>query len=371
MRAEEFGYELPSELIAQYPEKERDGSRLLHLERRTGGIRHLVFRDVLEEMKAGDVLVLNNSRVISARIRGRKAGTGAKVEFLLLEKVDGMTWWSMVRPGKRFPSGSRVEILNTRGEASGLEAEVGDKNEEGHALIRFRDPEGTFSGSAGGGRELLDILEDNPIGETPLPPYIDRTWDSEEDPEVYQTVYAAERGSVAAPTAGLHWTRDLLGKVKQKGVELAEVTLHVGAGTFAPVKVDNVKDHTMHKERFEISGESADRLNRAMKEGRRIIAVGTTSLRVLESAVLDGPEGDFFKPGESETRLFVYPPCQFRVVGALITNFHLPQSTLMMLVSAFASPGSMEGVGTIRACYQEAINKRYRFFSYGDAMLIT
>lgn len=365
LRTKEFDYDLPEALIAQSPLEARDTSRLLMVGRKDGKIEHGQFRDIEHHLGENDLLVINNSRVIPARLRGSKYQTGAKVELLLLEELGPMEWWSMIRPGKRFAVGSKIKIENVRGEHSGWEADVEEKNEEGHVRLCFysTDNNNTIF-------HFKQVLEESNIGETPLPPYINRSWDEEKDPQVYQTVYAKNSGSVAAPTAGLHWTPQLLDRIEERGTHIAEITLHVGAGTFAPVKAATVDQHIMHNERFEISENSADILNRGLSDGRRIIAVGTTSLRVLESAVKKEGAVRFFNAGMSQTQLYVHPPYDFKVVDALVTNFHLPQSTLLMLVSAFASPGEMKGMELIRKSYQEAIASKYRFFSYGDAMFI-
>lgn len=363
-----FGYELPAELIAQKPPKERDEARLLGLSRTRDELRHEKFRDVVKYLERGDVLVLNNSRVMPARLRGKKRGHGANIELMLLEESADGRWWTMMRPGKRLPVGDWVELVTHSGERSTLRGVVTEKNEEGHGLIQFscRGNEIRATGMNG----LQGILAKEPVGETPLPPYIQRKWDPGEDPEDYQTVYAREMGSVAAPTAGLHWTPALLEEVKNKGVEIIEVTLHVGAGTFAPVKVQDISSHRMHEETYEITHEAGEALNRALQAGSRIIAVGTTSLRVLEGAVISDGSVHHFSPGRGRTDIFIYPPYDFRVTSGLITNFHLPHSTLLMLVSAFAAPGSLEGIERVRGWYEEAIRERYRFFSYGDAMII-
>lgn len=368
MRTENFDYQLPEELIAKYPRKQRDESRLMVIDRDTDRTEHRKFKDIMDYVGPGDVIVLNNSKVIPARLRGVKVGGRAKIELLLLEKQEANKWWAMIRPGKRCPVGTEIDIKTIQGSSSGIVGMISEKNKEGHGLIEFKDPEQSFSLNPT--IDLLDILESAPIGETPLPPYIDREWDPEEDPEVYQTVYAKHRGSVAAPTAGLHWTPELLEKIKTKGVEIIYVTLHVGAGTFAPVKASSIEKHEMHKEIYEISEPAALALTKAVKEKKRIIAVGTTSLRVLESAVKQDKDGLKFLAERSSTRLYVYPPYSFKAVSSLITNFHLPQSTLLMLVSAFRSPENSDGIQKMMEHYQEAIKEKYQFFSYGDAMIM-
>ena len=340
MNVSDFDYDLPEELIAQDPLADRSSSRLLVLDKRSGDIHHRVFRDILEELKDGDVLVLNNTRVIPARLYGKKAGTGAVIEVLLLNRKQDNTWEVLVRPGKKAREGAVIEFGDGL-----LKGEIVGILEEGNRLIRFTY-EGIFE-------EILDRL-----GEMPLPPYIRHKL---QDKERYQTVYAKYDGSAAAPTAGLHFTKELLEEIKQKGVQVVEVTLHVGLGTFRPVKADTVEAHHMHTEHYIIDEATARTINAAKKEGRRVISVGTTSLRTLESAA--GEDG-LLKAGEGDTDIFIYPGYRFKVIDALITNFHLPKSTLVMLVSALA------GRDNIMKAYREAIEQRYRFFSFGDAMFI-
>ena len=340
MNVSDFDYDLPEELIAQDPLADRSSSRLLVLDKRSGDIHHRVFRDIVEELKDGDVLVLNNTRVIPARLYGKKAGTGAVIEVLLLNRKQDNTWEVLVRPGKKAREGAVIEFGDGL-----LKGEIVGILEEGNRLIRFTY-EGIFE-------EILDRL-----GEMPLPPYIRHKL---QDKERYQTVYAKYDGSAAAPTAGLHFTKELLEEIKQKGVQVAEVTLHVGLGTFRPVKADTVEAHHMHTEHYIIDEATARTINAAKKEGRRVISVGTTSLRTLESAA--GEDG-LLKAGEGDTDIFIYPGYRFKVIDALITNFHLPKSTLVMLVSALA------GRDNIMKAYREAIEQRYRFFSFGDAMFI-
>ena len=340
MNVSDFDYDLPEELIAQDPLADRSSSRLLVLDKRSGDIHHRVFRDILEELKDGDVLVLNNTRVIPARLYGKKAGTGAVIEVLLLNRKQDNTWEVLVRPGKKAREGAVIEFGDGL-----LKGEIVGILEEGNRLIRFTY-EGIFE-------EILDRL-----GEMPLPPYIRHKL---QDKERYQTVYAKYDGSAAAPTAGLHFTKELLEEIKQKGVQVAEVTLHVGLGTFRPVKADTVEAHHMHTEHYIIDEATARTINADKKEGRRVISVGTTSLRTLESAA--GEDG-LLKAGEGDTDIFIYPGYRFKVIDALITNFHLPKSTLVMLVSALA------GRDNIMKAYREAIEQRYRFFSFGDAMFI-
>ncbi len=340
MNVEDFDYELPEELIAQDPIPDRSSSRLLVLDRETGAIEHRVFRDILEYLKPGDCLVLNNTRVIPARLYGTRVGTGATVEVLLLKRREGDAWETLVKPGKKARPGT---VLDFGGQMQGTVLEIVD---DGNRLIRFQY-EGIFE-------EILDRL-----GEMPLPPYITHKL---EDRERYQTVYARHDGSAAAPTAGLHFTEELLQEIRARGVEIAELTLHVGLGTFRPVKVEKVEEHHMHSEFYQVDEETAARVNAARARGSRIIAVGTTSCRTLESAT---DETGILHAGSGWTDIFIYPGYRFKMVDALITNFHLPKSTLMMLVSALA------GREHILAAYEEAVKKRYRFFSFGDAMFIT
>ncbi len=353
-----FDFPLPPELIAQQPALERDGSRLLVVERATGTVRHQWFRDLVGHFQPGDVLVLNDSRVIPARLRGFKPESGGEIEILLLEAVAADEWWVLLKPGKRVRPGTRIVFRTPAGGESPVQAEVLAKNDEGHCRLRFT---GT-----------TDVIASaHELGEMPLPPYISRPAPAVglADRTRYQTVYAAHDGSVAAPTAGLHLTPPLLAELRARGVEIHFVTLHVGAGTFAPVKVDCLADHRMHEERFDVPETTAAALNRAQAEGRRIVAVGTTTTRVLEHVARTHGQ---LVAGPGRTRIFIYPPATFRVVNALITNFHLPQSTLLMLVSALAAPGAHpQGRDLILRAYAEAVRERYRFFSYGDAMFLT
>jgi S-adenosylmethionine:tRNA ribosyltransferase-isomerase len=353
----DFDFELPPELIAQHPLPQRDASRLLVVHRASGSLEHRAFSDIVDYLRPGDVMVLNNSRVIPARLRAMNARTSGKFEVLLLEENAENDWWVMLRPGKRAQLGAQLTLLDANGNPTPLNAVVTEINQEGHRRLKFSGPE-----------NVLDVVER--IGEVPLPPYIERKGKTEleADKERYQTVYANPAGSVAAPTAGLHFTPALLERVATVGVEVHFVTLHVGLGTFAPVKSDNITDHTMHEERYEVPPSTADAINRARAENRRIIAVGTTSLRVLESATAGKDEP--LKSGPGRARIFIYPPYQFRCVDLLLTNFHLPRSTLIMLVSAFATPGEPSGRETVLHAYRTAIENRYRFFSYGDAMLL-
>ena len=340
MKVTEFDYELPEELIAQTPIKKRDESRLMVLNRKEQTIEHRIFKDIIDYLKPGDVLVRNNTKVIPARLYGRKE-TGAKVEFLLLNNIEGDIWESIVRPGNKLHVGAKVIFGDGILQAKILEVMPG-----GTRKVEFKY-DGIFN-------EILDK-----IGLMPLPPYIH---ESLKEKDRYQTVYAKYDGSAAAPTAGLHFTPELLEKIQEKGVEIANVTLHVGIGTFRPVKEDTVEAHKMHSEHFYIKQEDVDKINKAKKEGRRVIAVGTTSCRVLES-IADEKTG-IVKQIEDDTEIFIYPGYKFKCIDGLITNFHLPQSTLLMLVSALA------GKDYIMKAYKEAVKERYRFFSFGDAMFI-
>ena len=348
MHINDFDYELPEELIAQKPADKRDASRLLVVHRETGETEHRHFYDILEYLNEGDCLVLNNSKVLPARLYGIKDGTGAKVEFLLIKRIDGDRWETMVRPGKRLKPGDSVMFS----EAPLLKADIIDYGNDGTRIVEF-SYDGIF----------MERLEE--IGSMPLPPYIERQSENE-DRDRYQTVYCREEGSVAAPTAGLHFTEELLEKARAKGVELAYVTLHVGIGTFRPVKCENIEDHSMHFEEYHIDEETADTINRAKAEGRRVISVGTTSTRTMESAAYFDEEKGCWQvsAGENSTGIFIYPGYEFRIIDSLITNFHLPKSTLLMLISALYDREKILEV------YQEAIRERYRFFSYGDAMFI-
>jgi S-adenosylmethionine:tRNA ribosyltransferase-isomerase len=355
MRTSDFDFDLPQELIAQEPTRERDQSRLLVLDRRTESIVHAVFSDLPSHVQPGDVVVLNDSRVLPARLRGLNRRTGGRFEVLLLHQAAINDWWAMVRPGNRAREGTLIDVIGPSGLPSGIHANVVEINAEGHRRLAFH-----------GAPDLIHVLER--IGETPLPPYIRReTGATAQDRERYQTVYAEPAGSVAAPTAGLHFTPRLLKHLQAKGATLVTVTLHVGPGTFAPVKTESLAAHSMHHESYEITAEAAQVINEAKRLQHRILAVGSTSLRVLESAARDS---GFVEGRRGTTDLFLYPPCSFRVVDCLLTNFHLPRSTLLMLVSAFASPGRTDGTELIRRVYAGAIVRRYRFFSFGDAMLL-
>lgn len=343
MNISDFDYHLPPELIAQHPADKRDESRLLVVHRNTDTIEHKHFYDIIDYLRPGDCLVMNNSKVIPARLFGVKEQTGAKVEFLLIKRKDGDVWESMVKPGKKLHPGDVVAF----DEQGRLKAEVIGYGDDGTRLVRFLY-EGVFG-------ELLDEL-----GKIPLPPYIDRE-NEKEDKERYQTVYCRDEGSVAAPTAGLHFTEELLGRVREKGVKTAFVTLHVGIGTFRPVKCETVEEHKMHFEEYHIDEENARIINEAKAAGGRIISVGTTSTRTLESAAA---EDGTVPAGSGSTGIFIYPGYRFKVVEALITNFHLPKSTLLMLISALYDREK------ILKIYEEAVRQEYRFFSYGDAMFI-
>ncbi|MBQ4425203.1 MAG: tRNA preQ1(34) S-adenosylmethionine ribosyltransferase-isomerase QueA [Lachnospiraceae bacterium] len=342
MNVNDFDYDLPQELIAQDPLADRSSSRLLILDKESGAVRHSVFRDITNELRPGDCLVINNTKVIPARLFGVKEDTGAAVEVLLLKRLADCenTWETLVRPGKKCRPGTRLSFGDGL-----LNAVVEDVLEEGNRRIRFE-----FSGIF---EEILDQL-----GEMPLPPYITHKL---EDKNRYQTVYAKYDGSAAAPTAGLHFTKELLEEIRWMGVSIAEITLHVGLGTFRPVKAETVEDHHMHSEFYTVDETAAALINKAREKGGRIIAVGTTSCRTLESAAR---EDGTVQPCSGWTDIFIYPGYHFKLVDALITNFHLPKSTLVMLVSALA------GREHILAAYEEAIRQRYRFFSFGDAMFI-
>ncbi len=340
MKVSEFSYELPEELIAQHPYDKRDEARLMVLNKNNQTIEHRIFKDIINYLNPGDCLVINNTKVIPARLYGKK-DTGANVEFLLLKRIEKDTWEAMVRPGNKLKPGSKVVFGDGL-----LKATVLEVIEGGNRKVEFKY-NGIFN-------EILDQ-----IGLMPLPPYI--TEATREDNKKYQTVYAKYEGSAAAPTAGLHFTEDLLEKIKLKGVEVANVTLHVGIGTFRPVKVENVEEHEMHSEHFYIKKEDAEKINNAKKSGKRVIACGTTSCRVLESV---SDENGFVKEIEDDTSIFIYPGYKFKCIDSLITNFHLPQSTLIMLVSSLA------GKDFIMKAYNEAVTKKYKFFSFGDAMLI-
>lgn len=340
MRVEDFDYELPQRLIAQTPAEPRDASRLMVLHRDSGAIEHRVFRDVCDYLRPGDVLVVNNTRVMPARLYGHK-DTGARIEIMLLERLDGDVWKALVKPGKRVREGAEIGFPGTAMRARCL----GIEEQSGARILRF-SYEGVFE-------EILDR-----IGIMPLPPYITEQL---KEQERYQTVYSKHKGSAAAPTAGLHFTPHLLQKIRAKGVEIREVLLHVGLGTFRPVQTERVEDHAMHAEYYEVSEETAQALRKAKEEGRRIIAVGTTSVRTLESLLQDCGE---FRARRAETNIFIYPGIGLKAIDGMITNFHLPKSTLIMLVSAFA------GTELTMQAYHEAVAREYRFFSFGDAMLI-
>ncbi len=340
MKTSDFYYDLPKELIAQSPLSDRSASRLMHLSLKDGSIEHRHFTDILDYLKEGDCLVINDTKVIPARLYGHKEDTGAVIEILLLKRKENDIWECLVKPGKKARPGAKISF----GDGC-LKGEIIDVVEEGNRLIKFTY-EGIFE-------EILDRL-----GEMPLPPYITKKL---EDKNRYQTVYAKHEGSAAAPTAGLHFTKELLEQVKAKGVKIAHVTLHVGLGTFRPVKVEDVTEHHMHSEFYVVEPEQAELINQTKKNGGRVISVGTTSCRTLESA--SGEDGTL-KAGNGWTDIFIYPGYHFKMIDGLITNFHLPESTLLMLVSALA------GKERIMHAYEEAVKEKYRFFSFGDAMFI-
>lgn len=340
MKVNDFYFDLPEELIAQYPLEKRDSSRLMVVHRKNEEIEHKHFSDIIDYLRKGDTLVLNNTRVLPARLIGEKSETGGKIEFLLLKRIEGDKWECLAKPGKR----ARIGAEFTFGDGK-LKAVVVDILEEGNRIIEFKY-DGIFE-------QVLDEL-----GQMPLPPYIHEKL---EDKERYQTVYSKEKGSAAAPTAGLHFTTELLEKIKEKGVNIAYVTLHVGLGTFRPVKVEDVNNHIMHSEYYHLSKEDADLINRTKEQGGRVISVGTTSTRTLETI---GDENGRVREASGWTSIFIYPGYKFKIVDALITNFHLPESTLIMLVSALASKDLIMGA------YNKAVEEKYRFFSFGDSMFI-
>ena len=340
MKRQDFYYDLPQELIAQDPLEDRSSSRLLVLDKKTGETQHHTFREIVNYLNPGDCLVINDTKVIPARLIGAKEETGAKIEVLLLKRKQNDVWETLVKPGRKAKPGTRISFGDGL-----LKGEVIDVVDEGNRLIRF-EYDGIFE-------EILDRL-----GQMPLPPYITHQL---KDKDRYNTVYAAHEGSAAAPTAGLHFTPELLEEIGRKGVDIARVTLHVGLGTFRPVKVDDVENHHMHSEFYMIDEEAAEKINRAKDSGKRVICVGTTSCRTIESAA---DETGHLKACSGWTEIFIYPGYQFKILDALITNFHLPESTLIMLVSALA------GREHVLAAYEEAVRERYRFFSFGDAMFI-
>jgi len=340
LKVEDFYFDLPKELIAQHPLEKRDESRLMILDKNTGEIEETTFKNIIQYLKEGDCLVLNDTRVMPARLIGEKVGSGGKIEFLLLKRTEGDKWESLVKPGKRAKIGTEFIFGNGR-----LKAKVVDILEEGNRIIEFYY-DGIFE-------EVLDEL-----GQMPLPPYITEEL---EDKERYQTVYSKTLGSAAAPTAGLHFTKELLENIEKKGVEIAYVTLHVGLGTFRPVKVDVIEEHKMHSEFYMLDEENCNKINKVKSNGGRIIAVGTTSCRTLESVAKDD---GYLIAKSGWTDIFIYPGYKFKIVDSLITNFHLPESTLIMLVSALA------GKDNIMKAYNKAIEERFRFFSFGDAMFI-
>ncbi len=340
MKVEEFDYHLPEDLIAQQPADIRDESRLMVLHKNDGELEHKKFKNIIDYLDEGDLLVLNNSKVIPARLFGQKVPTGTDIEVLLLNEKEEDTWEVLVRPGKRVKKGVKISFANGK-----LIGEALEYTDFGGRIMKFY-----YSGNFD---ELIDEL-----GELPLPPYITEEL---EEPGRYQTVYAKKRGSVAAPTAGLHFTTELFNSLKEKGVDIAYLTLHVGLGTFRPVKVDNIEDHKMHSEYYELSKKTAEKINQKKKAGKKIVAVGTTATRTLESVV---SERGKIEAAKGWTDIFIYPGYEFKVIDALVSNFHLPKSTLMMLISAFA------GKDKVMSAYKIAVEEKYRFFSLGDAMLI-
>ena len=341
LKKSDFYFDLPEELIAQDPLEDRSSSRLLVIDKNTGKTQHRIFKDIIEYLNPGDCLVLNNTKVIPARLYGEREGTGGQVEVLLLKRGEGDVWETLVRPGKKCKPGQKLVFGGGK-----LHAEVLETVDDGNRLIKF-----FYDGIW---EEVLDSL-----GEMPLPPYITHKL---KDKNRYQTVYAKYDGSAAAPTAGLHFTPELLKQIEEKGIKLAYVTLHVGLGTFRPVKEENILDHHMHTEMYQVTKEAADIINDTKKSGGRVICVGTTSCRTIESAA---DENGCVKPGSGDTDIFIYPGYRFKALDCLITNFHLPESTLLMLVSALA------GRENVLAAYEEAIRERYRFFSFGDACFFT
>lgn len=341
MKTSDFYYDLPQELIAQDPLTDRSSSKLMVLDKNTGEIYHRVFKDITEYLKPGDCLVLNNTKVIPARLLGVKEDTGAAVEVFLLKRIDADRWETLVKPGKKLRPGARVVFGDGL-----LKCQIEDVLEDGNRIVAF-EYDGIFE-------EILDKL-----GEMPLPPYITHKL---QDRNRYQTVYAKYEGSAAAPTAGLHFTNELLQKIEASGIDIAYVTLHVGLGTFRPVKVEDVNNHQMHSEFYMVSQEAADKINKAKESGNRVICVGTTSCRTIESAA---DENGRISACSGDTEIFIYPGYKFKVLDCLITNFHLPESTLIMLVSALA------GKENVLNAYEKAVEERYRFFSFGDAMFIT
>jgi len=363
METAQFDFTLPKQLIAQKPAEQRDQSRMLVLHRNEGRIEHGKFLDFPKYLKMGDVLVLNNSRVVRARLYGRDRSE-REFEILLIEENATNDWWTMMRPAKHAPNGTEIHLKDNLGKPSEVIGTIKETNPEGHRRI-------SFSGTP----NVLRMLEQ--LGHVPLPPYITRdgNTESETDSERYQTVFAAIEGSVAAPTAGLHFTSNMLDQIRSQGITVCFLTLHVGVGTFAPVKSERLSDHRMHKEYFEISDQNVQLIKEAKRDGRRIVAVGTTTVRVLETlAALElrpnASQAHAAKTSAGQTDIFIYPPYQFQIVDGLLTNFHLPRSTLLMLVSAFAAPGKNSGRELILKAYRDAIEKKYRFFSYGDVMLI-
>lgn len=357
MRTDDFDFALPPELVSQAPTSVREHSRLLVLNRSTSQITHRRFADLIEFLQPGDLLVLNDSRVLRARLRGSKNSGGAKIEMLLFMETELNLWWTLLRPGKRVHIGTEIILQDLEGKKTCVSAVVIEKNREGHYCLKFA-----------GTPNIKNQLDQ--LGEIPLPPYITRRPQLSplNDYERYQTVFASVPGSVAAPTAGLHFSNEFLSVIAQRGIQIRHITLHAGLGTFAPVKSDLIENHVMHEEQFELGEETVDAIRRTQEARGRIIAVGTTTVRVLETVAQ--LNNGALKEFRGATKIFIYPPFQFRVVDALITNFHLPKSTLLMLVSAFAAPNATHGREMVLSAYANTIRERYRFFSYGDAMLL-
>jgi S-adenosylmethionine:tRNA ribosyltransferase-isomerase len=357
METAQYDFALPRELIAQTPADHRDQSRMLVLHRDTGEIEHRTFLDFVDYLQPGDLLVLNDSRVIRARLYGHDLRSQREFEILLIEENAPNDWWAMMRPAKYAGVGTQMHLRNNLGKQSEVFFTVKETNAEGHRRINF-------AGTANVLKEL------DQLGRVPLPPYITRNGNTQLDSERYQTVFANSEGSIAAPTAGLHFTSTVLEQIRSRGVTVSFLTLHVGVGTFAPVKTEKISDHRMHEERFEVSEKTMRAMREAKCAGRRVVAVGTTTVRVLESLGTSAFFSSMNSLCAGRTNIFIYPPFEFQLVDVLLTNFHLPCSTLLMLASAFAAPGKTTGRDLVLKAYTEAVQQKYRFFSYGDAMLI-